>query len=1364
MVPLLVIGHQVRVSCSVDNSNKKTGYECDSEDESAGQNGTFTSWLSLLKKVVTPTTDAPSSSAGAGVTQASPPSASSFAGQNSLGGQRLLPGSSPGLEEGLLLNNVYGLESENHSILGECIVLRCFRFQEAPTQLERGASQQQQQQQQHSSHDFFGKEEGLSDTLQQIGNIGLEEAIDASKALPLRRATSVGSFRSVSLSSEPYRKDSLLGAGMSASVISGSSSADVGIGVNAFSSSYYLGGNDSVSVSGIEATMRWTVRRTAKEFRSFVEQVVDILGPESSKELEIPSTLFLGNSVIRTLRLVFPQFILRLFGIDSQIDTVQAEAFLGELLEFCAQQHTTHDSDHDDHGQSSVQATLDVNITNDGTNKTTDMILAPPSSSHKQEHQDLNISALDRVISEFLGLSIASTLSSLGCEGRLQESYLKKRPVYSANDMRATNAIVALQALTCLIGALLSLRNWNWFVLLGMYAVLLVLLCLDLWLTRPSEPNRAWLLPGFAIFSPAVIVYIFYSRCLRRDNVRWFILRESYLAYYDSNYEIAPRGVLLLDHRCKLEPRANGLLGKESHLVRISNADSTLSLLASSRAQARRWRRALRRCLADPAASRVTDPSFFSPERRNTPAQWYSTARFLYKDIKDALDAAKHEIFIAGWMITPELLLVRHDDDCAALSSRKRQSSSSSSSSLNSKDWNQTSELEAGSKRSNSAASSTTGSIDMDNNSTRNAGCTLEAVLAAAVKRGVKVHVLIYRDVEIALPNNSLHAKHRLSAVGVQVIRHAATTRAITAQNHLLPGFGGAASETWFSHHEKLVVVDQKIAFCGGIDLALGRFDDINHSLVDQTISGGSSSSSSSSTSEIRQSSSMWPGKDYYNVLIRDFCNLEEPAEDLLDRSVHPRMPWQDVHCSVGGVAARDVARHFIARWNRELKLGQSFARSRKSAYRPLLPKVYSDLSPLLETDSLLPYKCSKMQVLRSVGPWSLSAHTESSILKKYIELIKGAEKFLYVENQFFNHPAIVDALTDRCIQAFYAHRARKSESTSGGANNDGQHGAMQHDQSDDATAFRIIIVTPQWPAFEGSPFANPSTKIVLHFQHQAMDRVYQRMYDVGIPEQTAKAMISFHALRKADFLHGKLVSSQVYVHSKVIIADDKLCIIGSANLNKRSLNGDRDSEVCVYIDDSNFCKDLRAALFIQHLGLHPVISANVPPLSGTVATGAQSASAISAVASVLNHNDQASLSDALKVISGLPCGGCRLCSSLMRRKNEGALPSAAAAIVDDPFTPLWASTSSRNLDLFCELLPGVQPRDEYTSIDVGSKAEAEGKSSGQRVSDHETIKLTRTLQGTVVDAPLGFLRKEKKMLPSITDPSSFLLPIDSFL
>ena len=80
-------------------------------------------------------------------------------------------------------------------------------------------------------------------------------------------------------------------------------------------------------------------------------------------------------------------------------------------------------------------------------------------------------------------------------------------------------------------------------------------------------------------------------------------------------------------------------------------------------------------------------------------------------------------------------------------------------------------------------------------------------------------------------------------------------------------------------------------------------------------------------------------------------------------------------------------------------------------------------------------------------------------------------------------------------------------------------------------------------------------------------------------------------------------VSEELYVHSKVLIADDSIAICGSANLNDRSQLGSHDSEIALIIQDptplastmnghpyqaSRFAATLRRQLFRKHLGLLP--------------------------------------------------------------------------------------------------------------------------------------------------------------------------------
>jgi len=52
--------------------------------------------------------------------------------------------------------------------------------------------------------------------------------------------------------------------------------------------------------------------------------------------------------------------------------------------------------------------------------------------------------------------------------------------------------------------------------------------------------------------------------------------------------------------------------------------------------------------------------------------------------------------------------------------------------------------------------------------------------------------------------------------------------------------------------------------------------------------------------------------------------------------------------------------------------------------------------------------------------------------------------------------------------------------------------------------------------------------------------------------------------------MNNRPVSEIVYVHSKLMIVDDDFVILGSANINDRSMVGDRDSELAVILTQKN--------------------------------------------------------------------------------------------------------------------------------------------------------------------------------------------------
>jgi phospholipase D1/2 len=61
-------------------------------------------------------------------------------------------------------------------------------------------------------------------------------------------------------------------------------------------------------------------------------------------------------------------------------------------------------------------------------------------------------------------------------------------------------------------------------------------------------------------------------------------------------------------------------------------------------------------------------------------------------------------------------------------------------------------------------------------------------------------------------------------------------------------------------------------------------------------------------------------------------------------------------------------------------------------------------------------------------------------------------------------------------------------------------------------------------------------------------------------------------------------VSEELYIHAKLLIADDNIVIMGSANLNDRSQCGDRDSEVALIVEDNDFIQSKMNNKPVKHL------------------------------------------------------------------------------------------------------------------------------------------------------------------------------------
>ena len=250
----------------------------------------------------------------------------------------------------------------------------------------------------------------------------------------------------------------------------------------------------------------------------------------------------------------------------------------------------------------------------------------------------------------------------------------------------------------------------------------------------------------------------------------------------------------------------------------------------------------------------------------------------------------------------------------------------------------------------------------------------------------------------------------------------------------------------------------------------------------------------------------------------------------------------------------------------------------------------------------------SNVQVLRSSCDWSAGIKKEDSILQAYIKLIRESEHCIYIENQFFVSRPYDDEDANNCpktlskvVKNTIAYEIR-------------QRILRAYKEKN---KFRVIIFIPLLPGFAGDPDDSGTLQIILKYTYASICRNYGTSIIEKLSEKMGddwKKYIGFYSLRNHDLVRDVPTTEIIYIHSKLMIVDDKHVIIGSANINDRSMLGSRDSEFCVLIQEkvneskykidgkitpaADFAHNFRTSLLAEHLGLEPDNQILFDPLS----------------------------------------------------------------------------------------------------------------------------------------------------------------------
>jgi len=417
----------------------------------------------------------------------------------------------------------------------------------------------------------------------------------------------------------------------------------------------------------------------------------------------------------------------------------------------------------------------------------------------------------------------------------------------------------------------------------------------------------------------------------------------------------------------------------------------------------------------------------FAPERDGNKIKWYVDGRDYFWAVSVALEKAKEVIYIEDWWLSPELFLRRPP--------------------YFNQEWR------------------------------------LDQVLKRRAEAGVKIYVIVYKEVAAAISCNSAHTKHALHALcpkgtpgygNITVMRH---------PDHNV--FENAGDMTFYwAHHEKFIVIDYALAFIGGLDLCFGRWDDRQHPMADVHPAG--------------VKNEVFPGQDFNNNRIMDFKTVDDWKSNELSKADFGRMPWHDVAMGLIGDCVYDIAEHFVLRWNfvkrdkykRDDGYPWMVMQGREGEHediiavqRPKFPVggyVRHPHSPLEN----MPWAHQNpgtvhAQVVRSSCDWSSGIDPpEHSIQNAYSEVIRNAQHFVYIENQFFItatgeeqapiHNTIGRAIVDACVRA-------------------GREGRK----------FRVIIVIPAIPGFAGElrEDAAMGTRAIMDYQYKSINRGEHSIY-----------------------------------------------------------------------------------------------------------------------------------------------------------------------------------------------------------------------------------------------------------------------------
>lgn len=320
----------------------------------------------------------------------------------------------------------------------------------------------------------------------------------------------------------------------------------------------------------------------------------------------------------------------------------------------------------------------------------------------------------------------------------------------------------------------------------------------------------------------------------------------------------------------------------------------------------------------------------------------------------------------------------------------------------------------------------------------------------------------------------------------------------------------------------------------------------------------------------------LWPATHHHKFAVIDDRVAIVGGLDVDERRWETRRyaqpapeTWHDVSVKVEGPAAGDAAEHFRRLWNFELpRFREITSHWMRGVDRELVIDPLDAMPEPAPIPNAAPIGAARGQMLRTLSRKSRGAFAIGpsrhirELMQAHRQIIFSAERCLYIEAQFFR---------SRRAAGWVVEAARRNP------------------------ALELIIVLPQAPdevAFEGQG-KHPAHRHGEWLQARALGKLRQRLRSrVGLFALGRKAPLTAQEEDLVADGGAAFRAGMIYVHSKLLIADDSHALVSSANINGRSFGWD--SEFGIHWEDAAGVAAFRRRLWGQLLELSPD---DVPPL-----------------------------------------------------------------------------------------------------------------------------------------------------------------------